>query len=490
MAQALSRRQFLSAAAAATLAAAVPARAFAQADSPRPNILFIQTDDQGPWALRLSGNPEIHTPTLDALFRQGAYLRNYFVATPVCSPSRAETMTSRYGTELGITDWIMPPRRGLQNEAELGLDSAVSTWSKVLKDAGYRTGLVGKWHLGIQDRHLPSVFGFDYFAGFREGGAPVENPPLEVNGEASQHQGLMVDLLGNYAIEFLEAHDGSQPFLLSLQFRAPHSPWLPVAEADAAPYDGLDPALPDPGVPDLDVERVKRSLREYYQSVTGVDRNVARVLEALDRLGLRENTVIVFTSDHGYNIGHHGIIHKGNASRITNEARDLPISDPRRTRPNMFDTSLRAPTCVVWPGRIEPGTEISETVTNLDWYPTLLAAAGVAPPPDVTLRGRNVLPVLDGNAAGWDNDLYGEYSQHHYTETHLRMYRTPEWKLVRDFKNPGRDELYHLAEDPDEDVNLIDAPEANAIRGELDRRIRARMEAIGDAVLMGLAEAP
>ena len=172
----------------AMLLAASPTSVHAQPK--RPNILFIQTDDQAAWALGRSGNRDAHTPHLDRFFGEGAYLRNAFVSTPVCSPSRASLITSRYGTEVGITDWIDAPV-----EPDVGLSPALATWPKLLADAGYFTGLIGKWHLGVQDRFHPSKFGFKYFMGFRAGGEATKNPKLEVDGEVRQADGFIVDIV-------------------------------------------------------------------------------------------------------------------------------------------------------------------------------------------------------------------------------------------------------------------------------------------------------
>jgi choline-sulfatase len=475
----VSRRDFIqrsTAAAVCALGGCATAPHVSRGHGRPPNILFVYTDDQAWWSIRALAEGQAHTPNTDALFAQSVVLTNSFVTTPVCSPSRAGLLTSRYGTEVGITDWINP-RGGphQRNEADLGLDPALPTWVRQLRDAGYRTGLVGKWHLGTQDRYQPRHFGYDHFMGFREGGMKVADPELEVNGQKRTFTGLTMDILTKEAISFLTEGPADQPFLLALHYRAPHSPWLPVRDDDMAPYDGIEMAVPDPHFPDLDTARVQRSLREYLASVTGIDRNLGRLLARLDAQGLRENTVVIFTSDNGYNIGHHGIIHKGNGGWITRAAADIPGYDPRRVRPNMFENSIRVPTAVRWPAALRPG-RVDRTVSNLDWYPTVLAMCGLDPQPGATIHGRNALPLLRGHQIPWDDDLYGEYSQHHYTETDLRMFRTPEWKLVRDFRNEGRDELYHLATDPGEARNLIDEPDARSSRDSLDGRLRARME--------------
>jgi len=453
----------------------VSSLASVQAQSKRPNIVFIQTDDQAGWALGVSGNRDAHTPNLDRFFREGAYLRNAFVSTPVCSPSRASLITSRYGSELGVTDWINP-----NVEPEIGLSPEVVTWPKLLAEAGYFNGLIGKWHLGTQDRYHPSKFGFKYFMGFRAGGEATKDPKLEINGEVKQVEGFTVDIVTEDAIRFLRERRDST-FMLMLNYREPHAAYLPVTEEDWRKVATLDPQVPE--YPDLDAPRAKKIMREYLASVAALDRNVGRLLATIDELKLRDNTVVIFTSDHGYNIGHHGVWHKGNGHYILNSTPNSSSREPQYQRPNVFDTSLRTPTAVRWPGVIKSGIEVKHTVTNLDWFPTILNIAGLDRPANTVIRGRDITPLLRGRNTRWDDDLYVEWSQHHYVKTHLRMYRTPEWKLVRDFLNPGKDELYHLKVDPGEKRNLISDPSARVIKLNLEAKMIERMRANNDPAL-------
>lgn len=449
----------------------------------RPNILFILTDDQGPWAMTNTGNADADTPGMDRLAAEGAKFTNFFTTTPVCSPSRVGFLTSRYGSEVGITDWIMPgPRGDDPGEAELGLEPSVATWVRDIRDAGYSTGLVGKWHLGTQDAFLPKHFGYDFFYGFREGGAKVENPLLEHDGVIAEEKGLTVDLLTDKTLGFLrDATTQGRPFLLSVHYRSPHAPWKPVAEEDEAHVKDRDLDLPNPDVENLDRARMDRMMREYLASVAGVDRNLRRILALLDESGLSRNTVVIFTSDHGYNVGHHGLIHKGNASWLT-----LPGTLPSGRRPNMFDTSLRIPTLVRWPGVVEPGSVVKETITNLDWFPTLLAMSGVAPKAGTFIHGESFLPLLKGEKQDWDNTFYGEYGMHHGADCDMRIYRTPEWKLLRDFRRPGRDELYDLKNDPGETKNLIGDPQYSDRQFELSQKLNDRHAAVAATRLVSL----
>ncbi len=270
----ITRRDFFCQTTAASALAAAATRTSEAAEASagkRPNILFICTDDQAPWALGRSGNPDAYTPNLDRLFDEGAYLTSSFAVTPVCSPSRASTMSSRYGTEVGITDWI---NHRLEDEATLGLDAKFPVWPEYLSRAGYHTGLVGKWHLGTEPQYHPTRRGFDYYAGFLTGGTRPKDPDLEVDGEMKAHQGLTVDLLTDYAIGFLRQDHGGRPFSLNVHYRSPHAPYLPVAEEDMARFDDEEIDIPNPTLPGLDADQVDKLMREYLANVAGIDHNV------------------------------------------------------------------------------------------------------------------------------------------------------------------------------------------------------------------------
>jgi choline-sulfatase len=445
----------------------------------RPNVVFIYCDDLAPWALGVAGHPNAKTPHLDKLFRDGAYLVNSFTVTPVCSPSRGALVTSRYGSELGITDWIQPER-----QPDLGLDPRLVIWPQVFSRGGYRTALIGKWHLGTRDAFHPTVFGYQHFMGFRAGGNTPMNPTLEVAGKNKPFTGCLADIVTDEAIAVV-GRDDPRPFLISLHFREPHRPYVPTTEEDWALFRDLDPTIPNPDYPNLDVAAVKKATREYLASVHSIDRNVGRLLAELDRRKLAEKTVVIFSSDHGYNIGHNGIWHKGNGHWMLTESPPGTANIPKGQRPNMYDNSLRVPAAIRWPGVIRPGTIVKETLSNLDWYPTLVAIAGLELPPGTIIRGKNFLPLVKGDKLDWNNDFYAEYSTFHQSKTHMRAWRTPEWKLVRDFLNPGRDELYHLKEDPAEQRNLIDSdnPAARVAQSTLHGKILARMQELGDRVL-------
>ncbi len=434
---------------------------------PRPNIVFLCTDDQAQWALGVYGNREIATPHLDRLARRGAIFRNAFTVTPVCSPSRAALMTSRYPSELGIADWIDP-----RKEPDIGLAPAAVTWPELLRGFGYATMLAGKWHLGTRDEFHPTRQGFDRFFGFRDGSNQPIDPFLEVEGRVRQLKGSLPDLLVDEGLNFIEGNR-ERPFLLSIHFRAPHTPYGPVPEQDSALYRKLDPTIPE--VPGLPRDRVKALYREYYASVSSVDRNVGRLLAKLDEWRLTERTVVLFTSDHGYMIGQHGLWHKGNAAWLTEGKKGF--------RPNMFDDAIRVPLLVCWPGVVAPGTTINRVVSNLDLLPTILEMSGQRIPTNLEIRGRSVVPLLREQGAGaWDDALFGQYDMHHYQVARMRMVRTPAWKLVRHFEPDGQDELYCLTDDPGEtrDLGSSTQPKHQAERAALARRLEVWMNRIGD----------
>ena len=469
---------------------AISCAAETRAADSRPNILFIQTDDQGPWALSLSGHPDAKTPNLDRLFRSGAWLRKSFTVTPVCSPSRASLFTSRYGSELGITDWINE-----KVEPELGLAPTTPSWPKALHDAGYRLGLMGKWHLGMTDEFHPSAFGFDAFTGFRNGGSATQNVPLEFaiatdrsTWKTKPTEGFIVDVVTDAALRFLDesadsAKSGRQPFSLSVHYREPHVPWFPASEEDVKQFPDLEPQPPVPSHPDLDLQKWKTSTRRYLTSVASVDRNVGRLLDRLESLKLADSTVVIFTSDHGYNVGHHGVLHKGNGMWLTKSLPAATANVPAERRPNMLDTSLLLPTCIRWPGVVKAGAIIDRTVTQLDWFPTLLAITRT--PPVTGLHGRDLTPLLKGESVEWNDDHYAEYSPHNQLRADMRCLRTADWKLTCNFLEPFRDELYQIAKDPHEQENLINSnrPDAIAAKKELRARILERMKQLKDPAL-------
>lgn len=446
----------------------------------RPNLLFVVADDQAEWSMGCSGNKDARTPNMDRLAREGIRLTNCFTPTPVCSPSRVAILVGRYGTEMGIYDWLNPTK-----EPQHGLDPATVAWPRILSAAGYRTGLIGKWHLGLQEQFQPDKFGYQYFMGFLPGGVTPVNPELTVNGQKQTVKGFVVDLLVDDALEFLKKESG-RPFALSVHFREPHTPYTPLPPTEAAWSATIDPTIPNPDFPGLDIPKVKQMTKDYLGSVAAVDRNLGRMLDELDRLKLSDNTLVIYTSDHGYNIGQHGVWHKGNGRWILTDNPPATQHIPSGQRPNMFDTSLRVPALIRWPKRIPAGTTIGRTITHLDWLPTILSATGTSLPDNTVIRGQTILPLITGQGPlDRSDDLYTEFSIQHSMRADMRSYRTSRWKLMQDFLTAGRDELYDLQADPGETNNLAssDRADAKAAYKELAQLIRDRMIELRDPFL-------
>ena len=441
------------------------------------NLISIVTDDQAQWAVGAYGNRDILTPNMDRLAEEGALFRNAFVATPVCSPSRASFLTGLYPTQVGISDWIAP----VGSDVGVGIAAKWTTWPEILQANGYATALVGKWHLGMEPQFHPTRHGFDLFYGFRAGGARPRNPELEVEGRTHEVEGYLADLLVDRAIRFLE-DNRSRPFALLLHFRAPHRPYLPVPEPDWRPFRQMDPEVPE--MPGLSAAHIKQLTREYYASVRSVDRNLGRLMEMLKQLGLDSNTVVLFTSDHGYMIGHHGLHSKGNAYWVADDVRNI-----RRTYgwypmiPNMYEESIRVPLLIRWPGQIRPGTRIDEPVSNVDIFPTVLKLLGIPAPSRVQQEGRDFSPLLRGEKIPWREEIFGQYDVHNSGLAFMRMIRTDRWKLVRYHMSNYLDRLYDLKHDPGEMRNLYRDPGHQEVRQDLTGRLQSWQRSIDDPVL-------
>jgi uncharacterized sulfatase len=434
----------------------------------RPNIVAIVTDDQGRWALGCYGNRDVRTPRLDALAAAGAVHDNAFTVTPVCSPSRAAYLSGLWPSEVGITDWISP------EEASEGLGLDAPTWPAALQSAGYQTGLFGKWHLGERPEFHPTRRGFDRFTGFLSGGNTPMNAVLEVDGARTQTEGPLPDYLTDQAMAFIRTAPADRPFCVCLHFREPHLPYGPVPAEDSAPFVGAEIAIPDH--PGLNAKQVRESTRAYYASVHAVDRNVGRLLDLLDQMKLAENTIVIFTSDHGYNEGRHGIDTKGNGHWLAGGVRG-----PKR--PNLWDTSLQVPLLVRWPGKIRPGLRLSSPVTNLDTYRTVLGLVGAPVPEGARARGLDWSAELFEKPAAAREATYAQYDLHNGGLAYLRSIRTDRYKYVRHFRARGMDELYDLVADPGETKNLAGRPQLAPVVADLRDRLLAWQRSIDDPVL-------
>lgn len=447
----------------------------------RPNVIFLLCDDMAPWAFSAE-HPDARTPNLDRLCKEGIRLSQYFSSSAVCSPARASLLTGCYNTEVGVPDIL--------GEDDTGLEVGQPSFAKEFLNAGYATALFGKWHLGHQDRQHPTMHGYQEFKGFRIGGITSKDPKVEIDGVEQRVEGYTSDILTNYALDFISGKAANdQPFLVSVHYWAPHAnqgvltendrTWHPLPDEDWKYFKDLDPVIPNPDYPKLDIHRVKRMTREYLASVHSVDRNVGRLLEQLETLGIADNTIVIFSSDNGFNIGHNGIWHKGNGWWI--------LTDNRGDRPNLYDNSLRVPCMVRWPEQIPAGQVCHRVINSMDWYPTLMQMCGLGDPSDQRVRGRNSLPLLCGDTADWNDDLFAQYSMWDWNQggAQLRAYRTPEWKIVVDRKGIIKNELYNIRLDPDEHFNRWDDPDSSVQQAKKDllKKMEDRMQAIRDPLI-------
>jgi uncharacterized sulfatase len=304
------------------------------------------------------------------------------------------------------------------------------------------------------------------------GSYAARNPELEVGGKEQKVEGFSADVVTDLALGFLETN-ASRPFLLMVHYREPHAPYTPISEQDSAPFKDLDPAIPD--FPGLNATQVKNWTRQYYAAVHAVDRSLGRLLARLETLKVADRTIVIFTSDNGYMIGHHGMHMKGNGHLITGEG-----NGRGRQRPNMFEESLRVPLMIRWPGVVRGGTEYRETVCNLDFWATVPAMLGLKPPADWRQEGIDFSPLLRGEPYTARRELFGQYDLHNGGQAALRMIRTEDWKLIRNHRTNGLNELYDLRHDPGERTNRFGDAALRAVQEDLQGRLAAWMRGIGD----------
>lgn len=423
----LSRRHFLS-----TLGTAP----FLDAAPQRPNVVMFMTDDHGAWATGAYGCPDIQTPNIDALAKGGCKFLNAFACTPVCSPSRMTYMTGTLPSTHGVQDWLVPAD-SFGPTGTRWLDGHL-TYPEVLAKNGYRLGMTGKWHMGDDDH---AQRGFTYWASVPGGGGTYRDPEYVVNGVKRKIPGFKTDITGDMALAFLSQQKAEQPFYLLVPFYAPHTPFDYQPDVYRKPY--LDSPLrcfPDAPVspwqnPGLKSMHGKREPKVAYSAlITALDANVGRVVKQLEQMGLRENTLIIFTADQGWNAGHHGVWGKGNGT--------IPF--------NLYEQSLRVP--MIWnhPGKIDAGLTPEAMVSSYDYFPTILDYLGLEAPMDKKRVGRSYADFVRGKTPAWRDRLYFEYA-------HVRGIRTKNLKyLERAEGYPS--EMFDLEADPGETKSVYDDP--------------------------------
>ncbi len=457
----LSRRDFLASSAAALSAWGCGAGPPPENDAKPLNVLFLFPDQMRAQAMGCMGNPDVKTPHLDKLAAEGLLFRNHFANTPVCCPARANILTGKYAHANGM----------IANDFRLR--ESETTLAELYREAGYRTGFIGKWHLDGGKRQPGWVppgerrQGFEFWAANQVSHAHFDTHYFRNADEPIPIDTFEPEAWVDLGIEFLqESANDRRPFFLTVQMGPPHDPYLapsrymemydpqeitlrPNFDGDASDRDlEPNPYIAVPG---------RKEIAAYYAMVTAVDEQVGRILGELDRLGLRESTAVVVSSDHGDMLGSHGM----------------------RLKRKPWEESIRVPGIVRCPGAA-PGRITDSFFSHVDIAPTLLSLCGLDAPAD--MQGAELSPVIRGEAESGPESVYFQiFGPFHAggVEFGWRGVRTERYMYARKKNEPWV--LYDLQEDPYELDNLAADPAAEAIRAELEAQIAAWMGKVGDS---------
>ena len=420
-----------------TLAYAQDSKAYAL-DS-KPNIVIILADDLGNADLGYHGS-DIRTPNIDKLAAGGVRLESFY-GMPVCTPARAELMTGRYAMRYGLQTLVIFPSHSF------GLPTDERTLAQALKDVGYQTAMVGKWHLGHADRKFwPQNRGFDHFYGnlvgevdyfTKERGGIVD---WQRDGKFLKESGYFTTLIGNEAVNIIENHDTSKPLFLYAASLAPHAPYQ-------APKQDIDAYKNAAG----DEHR-----HTYAAMITGLDTQVGRIVAALKQKNMLDNTLIIFSSDNGgatsalFATGARSPEEREESGGVELGAK-TPASngDLRGGKGSLHEGGVRVPTIFYWPAKLKPRT-VNEPLDMVDIMPTVLALAGAKGDPDHPFDGKDIWPtVAEGQPSLHEDVLIN-------VEAFRGAIRKGDWKLVKIALIPGKTELFDLAKDPGEQTNVAD----------------------------------
>ncbi len=414
------------------------------ANAKQPNIIVILCDDLGYGDLGCFGHPRIKTPNLDRLAGEGLRLTDCYAGAPVCSPSRAGLLTGRIPNRLGIYDWIPP-------NSPMHLRSTEVTVATLLKKAGYETCHVGKWHcngkFNSPDQPQPGDHGFDYWFSTQNNANPSHKNPVNFvrNGKkVGPLQGFSSQIIVDEAMGWLNQRDKSKPFLLMVWLHSPHEP---IATADSF----IEPYLATAESPQQ---------AEYFGNVSQMDHEVGRLLTSLDEKGLRDDSLVYFSSDNGPETLH----------RYKGSERSYGSPSPLRgMKLHMYEGGIRVPGIVRWPGHISPAQISNQPVASYDLLPTFCALAGVTPPTDRALDGASLLPLFTGRDIVRSKPLYWQYDRAIGGENRVAL-RDGDWKLLAD-ASLSKFELYNLRQDASEKHDL--APHEPARVAELSAKLKA-----------------
>ena len=397
-----------------------------------PNVILILADDLSYTDLGFTGGTEARTPHLDRLAKRSVRFDQAYVNSPICAPSRAGLMTGRYPHRFGYVNYTGLPVQMEQHDVGVPTDERLM--GQPFQEAGYRTGIVGKWHLGVNPRFRPLQRGFDEFFGHLGGGHDYFEWDQELGGpiwrddEPVDGEGYLTNVFADEACAFVRRHH-ERPFFLFLSFNAVHTP-LQVPDEYVQVF--------------ADVESGVR--RRVLAMGHCMDEGIGRLLATLEELDLSEDTVVLFLNDNGSSLGA-----GGNGSL-------------RNGKHRVYEGGIRVPMLLSWPGHLEPGV-YSPMVSAMDVLPTLLSAAGL--PPAEGIDGVDLLPYLRGEAEGQPHEIL------YWRLKHMNAVREADMKLFMsgDLKDPIKLELFDLAADPGETTNLADE------QPELVRHLRERFMA-------------
>jgi arylsulfatase A-like enzyme len=439
--------------------------------SPRPNVLLIVSDDQGWPDLGCMGLKKIATPHLDRLAAEGVRATQFYVTWPACTPSRGSILTGRYPQRNGLYDMVRndlvnfghrftPEEYAVSPEMTLGLDPREQTIGDVLRRAGYRTGMVGKWDMGQARRYLPLQRGFDFFYGHGNNGIDYYTherygvPSLfSGNARTEADKGTYAThLFQREALRFINAAPAGQPWFLYLAFNAPHGASA-FGTGEKRPGTNREPnvgvQVPDAYAAPYIQQGLTDKLARYYGAVTCMDEAIGQVLAQVRARGEEENTFVIFISDNG------GAGNGGNA----------PL---RGQKSDMFEGGLSVPFLARWPGRLPAGKAIDEFLTSLEFFPTLVEATGATLPEGAKLDGFDLVPTLRGEKPSPRNEMFWQRRGDHAA-------RVGQWKWIESAKGNG---LYDLAADRAEKTDRSkDHPEIAARLKARFAEWRAEMDA-------------
>jgi arylsulfatase A-like enzyme len=445
------------------------------------NILFILLDDMGWRDLACTGSPFYETPNIDRLAAQGMTFTNAYAACPVCSPTRASILTGKYPARLGLTDWIGAHARGKLIDApyvdHLALEEI--SLARALQTGGYQTWHIGKWHLG-REPYYPEHHGFEvniagcHWGHPRNGYFSPWGIPTLPDGHVGEH---LCDRLTDEAIRLIE-NRGERPFFLNLWYYEVHTP-IQAKDHLIAKYErkaramGLDqlPTFAEGEFFPCEHKQHLRVTRRLLQSdptyaamIETLDDNIGRLLDTLEREGIADETLVIFTSDNG-----------GLATAESSPTCNLPLAEGKGW---MYEGGTREPLLVRWPGVVAAGSVCHEPVTSPDFYPTLLEAAGLPPMPEQHCDGMSLTPLLRQAGTLGERPIFWHYP--HYGNqggTPGSSVRLGDDKLIEFFED-GRLELYNLRDDPGEQHNLAaDRPQRAEFLHQLLDTWRRRLSA-------------